>query len=239
MYNNIVMLNEIFEEFNKYASPKKAKASQWFFKTGVGQYGEGDQFIGLTVPEQRVLASKYKDLLLIDLQKLLASPIHEHRLTALLILVAQYQKDDPKVQKQVYDFYLSNLHQNRINNWDLIDSSTPNIVGKYLFNQDRKILYQLARSENLWEKRVAVLATFYFIKYSQFTDALKIAEILLSDKHDLIHKAVGWVLREVGKKDLKAEEEFLEKHYKTMPRTMLRYAIERFTPTRKAYFMKK
>ncbi|MFH1682998.1 MAG: DNA alkylation repair protein [Candidatus Woesearchaeota archaeon] len=225
------------DDLQRLANPKQAQLLQGFFKTGKGQYGEGDIFLGIKVPEQRKVAKKYLDLSLKDLQSLLSSKIHEYRLTALFILVDQYKKADPKKKKVIFDFYLKNTKN--INNWDLVDLSAPNIVGEYLLENDRKILYKLAKSDLLWERRIAVLATFYFIKNNQFEDSLKIAEILLQDKHDLIHKAVGWMLREIGKRNQAVEERFLKKYYHLMPRTMLRYAIERFEEKkRKAYLNK-
>ncbi len=229
------MLEDLIEEFNKICNPEKAKASSWFFKTGEGQYGYGDQFIGVTVPEQRKLAKKYKDSSLAKLEGSLASPIHEHRLTSLFILVLQYQK--AKDKKPFADFYLKNLKF--VNNWDLVDSSAPYILGDYLLDKPKEQLYKLARSKDLWERRVAMISCGGFIKKNEFSDALEIAEILVGDKEDLIQKAVGWMLREIGNRDLKMEEKFLDKHYLSMPRTMLRYAIEKFSPKKKAHYMGK
>lgn len=223
----------VVSDLQEFASPAKAKSSAWFFKTGKGQYGEGDQFIGVTVPLQRMVAKKYKDLPLKDIDQLLNSPIHEHRLTALFILVGQYKK----LPARVYDFYLK--HTTKINNWDLVDSSASYIVGEWLMDKDRTILYKLARSKNLWERRIAIIATGAFIKNKEFKDTFAIAELLLHDDHDLIHKAVGWMLREVGKRDQKAEEAFLKKYYKTMPRTMLRYAIEKFSEDKRHEYLAK
>ena len=237
-------LLELKKEIKKRANPLKAKLLQRFFKTGKGQYGEGDIFLGLMVPVQREIVKKYQDLSLINIQKLLNSKIHEERLLALLILVLQFKKADKKWfsfakasedKKRIFNFYLKNTKN--INNWDLVDLTAPNIVGQFLLDKDKKILYKLAKSQDLWEKRIAIIATFTFIKNHQFKDTLKIAEILLNDKHDLIHKAVGWMLREVGKRDLVAEEEFLKKHYKKMPRTMLRYAIEKFLENKRRKYL--
>jgi len=231
-------LTELKKELNSLKNKEKAKDYACFFKTGKGEYGEGDVFLGIKVPVQRQIAKKYSTLSLADLENLLSSKIHEYRLTALLILVEKYQKSPEKEQKQIFNLYLKNTKY--INNWDLVDLSAPKIVGTYLLtHQNRKILYQLAHSRNLWEKRIAVLATLSFIKEGQFSDSLKISQILLHDNHDLIHKAVGWMLREVGKKDLKKEEEFLNKHYQTMPRTMLRYAIEKFPEAKRKFYLKK
>lgn len=218
-------------DLQKLSSPAKAKSSAWFFKTGKGQYGEGDVFIGVTVPEQRIVAKKYKDISLLEIEKLLKSSIHEHRLTGLLILAQK------KLSKEIYDFYLA--HTDCVNNWDLVDSSASYIVGEWLVDKNRNILYELARSKNLWERRIAIISTGVFIKNNDFTDTFAIAELLLHDTHDLIHKAVGWMLREAGKRDQDAEEEFLRKHYKTMPRTMLRYAIEKFSEDKRHEYLAK
>lgn len=222
-------------DLQKLASPVKAKSSSWFFKTGKGQYGEGDTFIGITVPEQRIVAKKYKDLPLSDIEKLLKSHIHEHRLTGLMILAYAFEKADVAKRKQIYNFYLA--HATCANNWDLVDSSA-HIVGMYLLDRkDRKILVTLARSKNLWERRIAIVATHVFIKQKDFVMTFHIADMLMKDTHDLIHKAVGWMLREAGKRDQESEEIFLEKYHKTMPRTMLRYAIERFSESKRRHFM--
>ena len=228
-------------DLNKLANPTKATILSGFFKTGKGQYGEGDKFLGITVPEQRKIAKKYyKEVSFEDLQKMLESKIHEYRLTALLILVYKYDKTkDKKLKKEIYNFYIKNLQY--INNWDLVDVTTPNIVGDYLLNnpKEKKILYKLVKSKNLWERRVAILATFRFIKEKQFEDTLTISKILLNDKHDLIHKAVGWMLREMGKRDIKLLIKFLDKYAATMPRTMLRYATEKFGEETRKYYLKK
>src|SRR3989344_1292380 len=228
------MLDQLKKEFRKAASPEKARIYTRFFKTGKGEYGEGDQFIGLTVPEQRALARKYVDLPLADVQELLKSRIHEHRLTALIILVYRFDKTK---DKKIVDFYLKNIRYS--NNWDLIDCVADKILGEYLLDKDRSILYRFVESDSLWERPIAILTTFQFIKNRQFEDTLKIAEILLNDDHDLIHKAVGWMLREVGKRNQAVEEGFLRKHYRKMPRTMLRYAIERFTKEKKRFYMQR
>ena len=189
------------------------------------------------MPEIRKVAKKYLSLSIKDVEKLLKSKFHEHRMTALVIWTYQYPKADQKTKEDIYTTYLNNTKH--INNWDLIDVTTPKIVGAHLFDKDRSILYTLAKSNDLWEKRISILATFWFITHNQFEDTLKIAEILLNDTHDLIHKAVGWALREVGKKDQAVEEKFLKQHYKTMPRTMLRYAIERFPEKLRQEYLKK
>lgn len=231
------MLNSFFSELKNAADPERAKNLSWFFKTGKGEYGEGDIFIGIKVPELREISKKYQNLDLKDLQKLLNSKIHEHRLSALMILRMQYQKSNIKDQREIVRFYLKNTK--KINNWDLVDLSCHYILGNYLLNRDRKILYKLARSKNLWEKRISIITTFAFIHEKQFEDSLKISEILLNDDNDLIHKAVGWVLRELGKKDKKIETNFLNKYNKTMPRTMLRYAIEKFSEKERKFYLKK
>ncbi|MFH1376564.1 MAG: DNA alkylation repair protein [Candidatus Woesearchaeota archaeon] len=229
------MLNQIKKDIEDLENPEKAKLLQRFFKTGPGQYGEGDIFLGITVPLQRQIAKKYTNLSLDEIQELLSSKIHEHRLIALLILIDKYKKADQIKKEEILNLYLKNTKY--INNWDLVDLSAPNIVGDYFLEKDKSILYKLANSDNLWEKRIAVLATFTFIKNNRFDDSLKISEILLKDKHDLIHKAVGWMLREIGKKDQKTEEDFLKKHYKNMPRTMLRYSIERFSEEKRKFYL--
>lgn len=234
-------LKDLVKELNSLENKKQAKLLQGFFKTGKGEYGEGDIFLGIKVPVQRKVAKKYLCLSLDDLQQLLKSSIHEHRLVALMILVDKFNKsnDDKKHnKKQIVDFYLSNSHY--INNWDLVDLSSPRIIGMYLLDKPesaRRVLYDFAKSSNLWEKRIAIISTLAFIKNKQYADTLQIAEILLNDKHDLIHKAVGWMLREVGKMDVEVEESFLKKHYKQMPRTMLRYAIERFDEGKRKHYL--
>jgi len=230
---------QIKKELLEKADPEKAKIFLRFFKTSPGHYGEGDKFIGLTVPEQRKIAMKYKDASLQDLTELIRNPIHEYRLTALLILTYKYKAANEDLRKQIYDFYLENY--DCINNWDLVDVTAPNIVGEYLLDRPsrRKILYEFAGSDNLWKKRIAIISTFTFIKNSQYEDTLNIAEILLNDKHDLIHKAVGWMLREIGKRNLGILEKFLDKHTTSMPRTMLRYAIEKFDEEKRKYYMEK
>lgn len=208
-----------------------------FFKTGPGEYGEGDMFLGITVPLQRKVAKQFQDLQFADLQKLLKSNIHEHRFVALEILVMQYEKGNEKEKKKIVDFYLTNTSS--INNWDLVDTSAPYILGDYLLSREKDILYRLANSSSLWERRIAIIATFACIKQNQFADTIKIAKFLVNDIHDLIHKAVGWMLREVGKRSETTLREFLDTHYKEMPRTMLRYAIEKFPEARRKQYLKK
>jgi len=224
------------QDLKKLANPKQAALLQRFFKTGKGEYGEGDIFLGIKVPEQRKIANKY-DLDLKEIQGLLNSKIHEHRLTSLFILIKKYNKSNENERKKIFEFYLRNTKN--INNWDLIDLSAPKIVGNYLLDKDRSVLYKLAKSNSLWEKRISILATAAFIVNDEYKDTLRIAEILLNDKHDLIHKGVGWMLREVGKRDQKIEEEFLKKYYKKMPRTMLRYAIEKFEENKRLFYLKR
>ena len=229
------MLNSLTSDLQALADPEKAALLSRFFKTGKGQYGEGDVFLGIVVPKQRAVARKYPSLSTGDIGKLLASKIHEHRLVALLILTEKYRKADGKGKDRLVDFYLK--HTGRINNWDLVDLSASHILGDYLLGRDRSVLYRLARSANLWERRISIIATAAFIRNNDFGETLRIAEILLDDDHDLIHKATGWMLREVGKRDLAAEEDFLRKHYRRMPRTMLRYAIERFGEKKRRFFL--
>lgn len=219
------MLANLQRDTKKLGNKGRAKILSGFFKTGQGEYGFGDVFLGITVPESRKLAIKYKDLPFDDLGKLLRSEVHEERLIALLILVHQFQHEE-MLERRIYEFYLKNTKF--INNWDLVDLSADKIVGGYLVDKPKDILNKLAVSSNLWERRIAMISTYHFIKNKMFDDALIIAEMLIEDKNDLIQKAVGWMLREVGKRDLKAEEKFLRKHYKKMGRTALRYAVEKF-----------
>jgi 3-methyladenine DNA glycosylase AlkD len=221
------------KKLKELSNQDKAIILQRFFKTGKGQYGEGDIFLGLTVPQQREVAKEAsKRFSLNDIEKLLQSKIHEERLISLLILVDKF-KDSPK---EIFDFYLS--HAKFVNNWDLVDLSAPKIVGSWLLNKkDRGILIKLAKSENLWEKRISIVSTYILIKNGEFNDCLKISKILLKDKHDLIHKAVGWMLREVGKKDQAILEEFLKNNYSDLSRTTLRYAIERFPENLRKQFL--
>jgi len=236
---NLIMayLKQLKSELNKLANKKQALILQRFFKTGQGQYGEGDIFLGIKVPIQRIVSKKYIGLNLKDLAELLNSKIHEYRLIALMILLGQYKKADESIKKKIVEFYLKNTKN--INNWDLVDLSCHYIIGDYLLEKDRKILYKLARSKNLWEKRIAIISTFTFIRNKEFNDTIKISESLLNDNHDLIHKAVGWMLREAGKRDRAVLENFLNQHYKTMPRTMLRYAIEKLNDKKRKFYLAK
>lgn len=226
------MLEALRKDMHRLADPARAKVMQGFFKTGPGQYGQGDVFAGIAVPQSRLMAKKYAHLPLADVGQLLQSEVHEERLVALLILIGKYKGDPDKIAK----FYLANL--GRVNNWDLVDVSAPGILGAHLLNKDRAVLYRLARSKVLWERRVAIISTLAFIRKGEFEDTLKIAEMLLSDRHDLMHKAVGWMLREVGKRDLATEEVFLQKHCRSMPRTALRYAIERLPEQERRAYMR-
>ncbi len=221
-------------DLHNLADRKIADHSLKFFKTARGEYGEGDRFIGVRVPKIRKLARAYRDITASDIKNLLHSEIHEERLLATVIMVEQYKRADTAERDTLFKLYVNHTH--RINNWDLVDTSVPHIVGHYLYNRDKGLLYQWAASASIWQRRMAIMATFYFIRQLQFADSLRIAEILVNDSHDLIHKAVGWMLREVGNRDLACEESFLKKYYKKMPRTMLRYAIEKFDqPKRKKY----
>lgn len=230
---------DLIKEMELLAHPDRAAHSMRFFKTGKGQYGEGDQFWGLTVPEQRLLAKKYKELTLSEVSILLASPIHEQRLTALLILTLKSKKASIEEKRELYDFYLTQT--SRVNNWDLVDLSAPIIVGEYLaeFPKSLPVLDQLVTSSSLWERRIAIIATLGLIRNGRFDEAIRLSAALLHDKEDLIHKASGWVLREVGKKDIDRLLDFLEQHAHHMPRTMLRYSIERLSPFERAHFMAK
>lgn len=218
-------LSGLKRELARDANPERARASAWFFKTGRGEYGEGDKFIGLTVPAQRAIANRYTLLGFTDLERLLASRIHEHRFTALLILVAQYENGNAAAKQKVFDFYLKHTH--RVNNWDLVDTSAPYIVGEHLVTRSRQVLYRLAQSRDLWERRIAMVATMAFIRRGDLSDVFAIADRLLADNHDLIHKAIGWMLREAGKQSPTEMIDFLKRNYSRMPRTALRYAIER------------
>ena len=228
-------VKQIHDELQKLASPQDAQQLQRFFKTGKGQYGEGDQFLGIRVPVLRKLAKKYNGLLADDASLLLCSIYHEERALALIMMVDRFKKGSLVDKEAVYRLYIS--HTTYINNWDLVDISAEHVVGAYLLDRDRSLLYSMAASENLWERRIAVMSTFHFIRKQQFSDTLAISEILLKDKHDLIHKATGWMLREIGKRDQDVEETFLKKHYLKMPRTMLRYAIEKFPEEKRLKYL--
>jgi 3-methyladenine DNA glycosylase AlkD len=248
-------MKELDEKIRQKANPSKAKDLQRFFKTGKGEYGEGDVFLGIIVPEQRKIAKEFKDISFNDIQELLNSEIHEKRMIGLFILIDKFKRGNEDIKKEIFDFYLDCAKRNRVNNWDLVDLSAHQIVGGYLIDnnenynnsqalalrdkasRDKDILYKLANSLNLWEKRIAIIGTFEFIRQNKFEDSLRLAEILLKDSHDLIHKAVGWMLREIGKRNIGVLEDFLKKHYFRMPRTMLRYAIEKFPEEKRKRYL--
>ena len=230
------MLDQLKETLASLGDPTIADHSQRFFKSGPGEYGEGDIFRGIRVPILRQTAKKFKNLSIKHTTDLLHSPYHEDRLTALLIFVLKYKKGTESEKQTIYESYLENTQY--INNWDLVDSSAHKIVGPHLEDRDRSILYKLAKSDMLWERRISMMATYYFIHQDDFEDALNLAEILLDDSEDLIHKVVGWMLRELGKRNYDLEDAFLEKHYRSMPRTMLRYAIEKFPEARRQAYLK-
>jgi len=231
-----IIADQILKELVELGDPERAQHSQRFFKTGRGEYGAGDIFLGIRVPRLRALAKKFKQAATQDALDLLQSKYHEARLLALFLLVNQYQHADTTGKKQIYEHYLSNIEH--INNWDLVDSSAAQIVGHYLFHKDAAPLEKLAKSENLWERRVAIIASYHFIRQHEFQVTLKLSEMLLHDKEDLIHKAVGWMLREVGNRSRPTEVAFLSKNYQTMPRTMLRYAIEKFPERQRQAYLK-
>jgi len=227
---------ELVKELKGLANEEQAMVLSRFFKTGKGQYGEGDIFFGIKVPAIRNVAKNFYGIDLFGIQKLLDSEIHEVRFAGLNILINKFEKGTTSDKEKIFNFYLKNIKKN-INNWDLVDLSCPHIIGCYLFDKDRKVLYDLAKSSNLWERRVAMISTFYFIKRNDFKDALSLSEVLLFDEHDLINKAVGWMLREVGKRDIELEREFLMRNYMSMPRVALRYAIEKMTEGERNFFM--
>ena len=229
---------KLVRKLEKLADKEQARILSGFFKTGKGQYGEGDIFLGIKVPISRKVAKEFTGLNLVEIEELLNSKIHEVRFAALVVLIEKFNKGSSSEQEKIFKLYLKNIARN-INNWDLVDLSCPQIVGRFLFDKDRRVLYELAKSSNLWEKRVAIISTFYFIKNGDFKDALLIAKILLYDKHDLINKAVGWMLREVGKRDIEMERVFLKDYHKDMPRVTLRYAIEKMERNERNFFMKK
>jgi len=235
---NSSRLSELRKKIKSVASPDVANTMRWFFKTGKGEYGEGDTFVGLKVPMQRIITKEFRDLNLNELKVLLNSKVHEERLISLFILVYKFEKGEEREKEKIFLFYLKN--RKGVNNWDLVDLSAPKIVGNYLLDKDKSLLFELALSNNLWERRISILSTQEFIRNNKFDTTLKIAKMLLNDKQDLIHKAVGWMLREIGNRDLSTEEKFLKLYYKDMPRTMLRYAIEKFPEVkRKKYLQSK
>jgi 3-methyladenine DNA glycosylase AlkD len=229
-------LGQLRRELRHSADPERAAHSARFFKTGPGEYGEGDRFLGVKVPELRRLVRRFRGLPIPAVRTLLKSPIHEERLLALLILVLRFSGGDAGTRGQIVKLYLK--HTRWVNSWDLVDGSAHRILGAYLADRDRAVLYELARSASLWERRIAIISTYFFVKRNQFADTLRISEMLLGDKEDLIHKATGWMLREVGKRDRAAEEEFLRQHYERLPRTALRYAIEHFPESARRRYLK-
>jgi len=235
-YTIVMTCPDMQKRLRRFATREKAMVLQRFFKTGTGQYGEGDKFLGVVVPDLRRVMKEFRDAPLSEVTKLLRSPWHEDRLLALLILVDQFERGDDKLRAGIYSLYLKNTRY--INNWDLVDLTAPKIVGAHLDGGSRSLLYRFARSGNLWERRIAIIATFHFIRQDEFGDTLALSEALLQDEHDLMHKAVGWMLREVGKRDQRALEGFLKKHHAAMPRTALRYAIERFPEAKRKKYLK-
>ncbi len=231
----MVTAEQLQTELDSLGNPTDAEFLQRFFKTGPGQYGEGDIFLGVRVPVTRKVAARYRDMPLAGIEKLLDSPIHEHRLAAVIIMTEQAKRADQAGKKALFDLYLRRT--DRVNNWDIVDLSCREIVGGYLIDKPRDILYTLARSPDIWERRIAMVSTWQFIRAAQLNDTFQIAELLLSDTHDLIHKAVGWMLREAGKKDEAALRRFLDKYAAVMPRTALRYAVERLHTTDKTHYM--
>ncbi len=226
----------IIRYLKEIGDPKIAQHSQRYFKTGKGEYAQGDRFLGIRVPVLRKKVIPFKETSLKDIKELLISPFHEVRLFALLLMVHQFSKGGVEQRDKLFNLYISSTPF--INNWDLVDTSAPYIVGPYLLDRDRSILYDFARSDLLWERRISVMSTFFFVRQFQYEDTLRISRILLNDPHDLIHKAVGWMLREIGKRDRQTEELFLERHYQQMPKTMLRYAIEKFEKERRQMYLK-
>lgn len=226
---------QVILALKKKGSPQKAKSSAWFFKTGAGQYGHGDIFVGVSVPEQRAIAKQFAGLSFAEIDKLLRNKIHECRLTALHILLLQKKQADVSGRQMIAKFYLA--HTACINNWDLVDTSARELLGEYLLDKKRDVLYRFACSHDLWERRIAIIATYAFIKEHDFNDTFAIAELLMNDKEDLMHKAVGWMIREVGNRSRAKEEAFLKKYAAVMPRTMLRYAIEKFPEPKRRYYM--
>lgn len=230
------MINPIIKELETYANADKAEKLKYFFKTGPGQYGEGDQFIGINVPIQRKVAKQFVDVDFSVILDLLNSKIHEHRLCGFIILTYKYKKASANEKDHIIEFYLANLSQ--CNNWDLVDLSAPKILGYYLLDKDKTVLTTLAHSTHLWSQRIAVVTTYEFIRNKHYGTTLHLAKLLLNHPHDLMHKAIGWMLREIGKRDKDVEVRFLLDHYKQMPRTMLRYAIEKFPETERQAFLK-
>jgi len=226
----------VIQDLDALANPTDASFLQRFFKTGEGEYGAGDMFLGIRVPVVRKVAAAHPLLHLTEIEKLLESPVHEHRLCGVIIMVERTKRASEDEKRALYELYLRRT--DRLNNWDIIDASCRDVVGGYLSDKSRKPLYNLAQSADLWERRIAIVSTWQFIRSGDLKDTFKIAEILLDDRRDLIHKATGWMLREAGKKDEAALKEFLDKHAATMPRTMLRYSLEKLHPEERAYYMR-
>ncbi|AVT37814.1 DNA alkylation repair protein [Plantactinospora sp. BB1] len=227
---------DVRHDLARLADPRRAEGVSRFLQMVPGGYGEGDRAIGVSVPDQRRVAGRYwRDLSLAETAELLASGVHEERLTSLFVLVRKFAKGDEEERGRIFDIVLANT--GRINNWDLVDSSAPYIVGPWLIDKDRSVLDRLAGSSLVWDRRIAVMATFAFIRAGDFHWTFRLGERLLHDPHDLVHKAVGWMLREVGNRDRAAAEEFLARHYRVMPRVMLRYAIEKFEPQRRREYL--
>lgn len=231
-----VTASEIISKLKSMGDKQRAAHSQKFFKTGPGEYAQGDIFLGITVPELRKQASKLCSVSLGEIKKLLKSPLHEVRLLSLLMLIDSFQRGDINNKRKVFDVYIKNTKY--INNWDLVDVSAHKIVGQYLQDRSRKRLYRFVKSPLIWERRIAIISTWHFIRAKDIDDTLKLSEILLNDKEDLMHKAVGWMLREAAKRDTKRVEKFLQEHYINLPRTTLRYAIERFPETKRKKYLK-
>ncbi|TAF98007.1 MAG: DNA alkylation repair protein [Cytophagia bacterium] len=229
------MLEDLYTDLQNKSSPERAVFVSRFFKTGKGQYGEGDIFAGISNPDARAIAKKHAQLPLTDIEKLLQNPIHEYRFVALVLLTNRFTKSNTDQRESLVACYLRNLRF--VNNWDLVDTSCHKIIGPYLLNKDRSLLYELVESSDLWTQRISIISTFHFISKGQFSDTLRLAAHLLPHPHDLIHKAVGWMLREVGKRDELVLEEFLGEHTRQMPRTALRYAIEKFPESKRKYYL--
>ena len=236
MAEHLVTFENLTQDFRSEANPDIAAHSSRFFKTAMGEYGEGDKFLGIRVPVTRKYAKKYRGAALPVVRKLLKSKYHEERLMAVIMLAAKFKSGSAADKKKIYELYLSKTKH--INNWDIVDSSAHLIVGPYLQDKSKKILNQLAVSKDIWERRIAIMSTFHYIRLQEFAKTIEISEILVNDSEDLIHKAVGWMLREVGNRDMAVEEKFLKKHYRTMPRTMLRYAIEKFPEKKRQRYLK-
>lgn len=231
---------KFINELKKYANPETAVNLQRFFKTAPGQYGEGDVFVGVTMPQVRKVCRQFKQLSLIEIAQLCASKTHEYRMAGLVILTMQYPRADQKQKRAIFDLYIDQIEKGNVNNWDLVDVTCRAVVGEYLRDTDRSLLYQYANSNNLWKKRIAIIATFPYIASGDPSTSLDLAEILINDPHDLIQKAVGWTLREIGKRcDEQLLCQFLDKHVATMPRTALRYAIERLPEKIRQSYLKR